>query len=130
MCMARVDASINMNVAVIGASDKPDRFSYQACKLLAQKGHKVFPVHQRIQNIDGMTVYPSIKDVPETIDTVSFYVAADISSKLTDDILSVKPKRLIFNPGAENVELFNKAQAQGMAVVNDCTLVMLRTGQF
>src|ERR1700679_2824444 len=99
-----------MNVAVIGASDKPERFSYQALGLLKQKGHQVFPVHQRLKAIEGMMVYPSIKDIAEPIDTVSLYVAADISSGIAADILSAKPKRIIFNPGAENPVLAQKAQ--------------------
>lgn len=119
-----------MNVAVIGASDKTDRFSYQALMLLKQQRHQVFPVHQRLQVIEGMTVFPSIKDIKEPIDTVSMYVAADISSKIAADILSVKPKRIIFNPGAENSDLSQMAESQGITTVNDCTLVMLRSGHF
>ncbi len=119
-----------MNVAVIGASDKPDRFSYQAVKLLEEKGHRVFPVHQRIKNIDGLAVFASIKDIKEAIDTVTLYVAADISTGLAEDIMSVNPKRIIFNPGAENAELESQAEAQGIETIEHCTLVMLRTGQF
>jgi len=119
-----------MNVAVIGASDKPERFSYQALVLLKEKGHKVFAVHQRLKSIEGMTVYPSIKDITEPIDTVSMYVAADISSGIAADILGTKPKRIIFNPGAENPGLALKAQAQGVTTIDNCTLVMLRSGQF
>ena len=119
-----------MNVAVIGASDKPERFSYQALVLLKQKGHKVFSVHQRLKSIEGMAVYPSIKDIPDPVDTVSMYVAADISSGIAADILNAKPKRIIFNPGAENQDLARAAQAQGIITVDDCTLVLLRTGRF
>jgi len=119
-----------MNVAVIGASDKPDRFSYQALMLLKQKGHKVFPVHQRIKSVEGVPVYSSIKEISEPLDTVTMYVSADISSKIADEILSSKPKRIIFNPGAENPELANQARTQGIATVDDCTLVMLRGGKF
>src|SRR5665213_1106504 len=119
-----------MNVAVIGASDKPERFSYQALMLLKQKGHKVFPVHQRLKTIEGMVVYPSIKDIAEPIDTVSMYVAADISTGIAEDILGKKPKRIVFNPGAENPDLSQKAQAQGIITIDDCTLVMLRSGKF
>jgi len=119
-----------MNVAVIGASDKPDRFSYQAVMLLASKGHTVYPVHQRIQVIEGMKVYPSIKEIAEGVDTVSMYVAADISSKIAGDILAKKPRRIIFNPGAENPDLEARAKASGITTVNDCTLVMLRAGTF
>jgi predicted CoA-binding protein len=119
-----------MNVAVIGASNKPDRFSYQAVMLLKDKGHAVYPVHQRITEIEGMKVYPSVKDIADPVDTVTMYVAADISSKIGDDILAKKPRRIIFNPGAENPELARKAKAQGTIPVEHCTLVMLRAGQF
>ncbi len=119
-----------MNVAVIGASDKPERYSYMAVKLLQEKGHAVFPVHQRVKFIDGQKVYPSIKDVTEPIDTISLYVAADVSSALAEDLLGKNPRRLIFNPGAENPELEAKAKEQGVLTLNACTLVMLRTGQF
>jgi predicted CoA-binding protein len=119
-----------MNVAVIGASDKPDRYSYQAVMLLKQKGHKVFPVHPRLKTIEGASVYPTIKDVPEPIDTISMYVAADISTGMAADILGVKPKRIIFNPGAENPELAQKAKAQGVTALDACTLVMLNASTF
>ena len=119
-----------MNVAVIGASDKPDRYSYQAVMLLKEKGHAVFPVHQRIKTIEGMSVVPTIGDVSEVVDTVSMYVAADISNPLTDLILAKKPRRIIFNPGAENSQLEAKAKAQGILTLNACTLVLLRTNQF
>lgn len=119
-----------MNVALIGASDKPERFSYQALILLKQKGHQVFPVHQRLKTIEGLAVFPSIKDIMETIDTVSLYVSADISSSIAADILGIRPKRIIFNPGTENPDLAQKARAQGIGTVNGCTLVMLGSGQF
>ncbi len=119
-----------MNVAVIGASDKQDWFSYQAVKLLLANGHTVYPVHRRIQTIEGMPVFASIKDISAPIDTVTMYVAADISDGLTAEILGVRPKRIIFNPGAENSTLSALAQAKGIATLDDCTLVMLRSGRF
>ena len=119
-----------MRVAVIGASDNPERYSYQAFKLLQEKGHTVYPVHQRIQLIDGVSVYSSIKDISDAIDTVTMYVSADISNLLAENILAKPPKRIIFNPGAENSQLATRAQALGINTINACTLVMLRTGQF
>ena len=127
---AAITKGQSMNVAVIGASDKPERFSYQALALLKQKGHRVFPVHQRLQSIDGAAVYSSVKDISEPIATISLYVGEDISSKIAPEILGAKPKRIIFNPGAENPDLAQKARAQGIETVNDCTLVMLRASTF
>ncbi len=119
-----------MNVAVLGASDKPERYSYMAVKLLQEKGHTVFPVHVRIKNIDGLGVYPTLNTINDPIDTVSLYLSADISSPMAADILKKKPRRIIFNPGAENPDLEAQAKAQGITTHNACTLVMLRTGQF
>ncbi len=119
-----------MNVAVIGASDNPERYSNMAVKLLKEKGHSVFPVHQRLKMVEGMAVFASIKDVPQPVDTVTLYVAGDISTQLADDIFQIKPRRIIFNPGAENPELETLARAKGIVTQNACTLVLLRAGQF
>ena len=119
-----------MNVAVIGASDKPDRYSYKAVMLLKEKGHKVYPVHPRIKEIEGTAVYPSIKDIQDPVDTISMYVAADISTALAPDILAKKPKRIIFNPGAENPTLETQLAQDGITPLNACTLVLLNTNQF
>ena len=119
-----------MNVAVIGASDNPEKYSYQAVMLLKEKGHTVFPVHQSVREISGIRVYPSIKDIEEPLDTVSLYVSKEISSKLTEDFFTKKPRRIIFNPGTENTELEAKAVLKGIKTLNACTLVMLRTNQF
>ena len=119
-----------MNVAVIGASNKPHRHSYQAVMLLKEKGHKVYPVHRRIKEIDGISVNPTIGDINDSIDTVTLYVNAVISNDIGKDILAKKPRRMIFNPGAENPELENQARKKGIDTINACTLVMLKTGQF
>ena len=119
-----------MNVAVIGASDKEDRYSNKAVKLLKAKGHQVYPVHKRIKEIDGQKVYASINDVKDNIDTITLYVAADISSELSGELLGKDPKRIIFNPGAENPQLAEDAKNRGIKALNACTLVLLNTGQF
>ena len=119
-----------MNVAVLGASNNPEKYSYQAVMLLKEKGHTVFPVHPMLKEIEGMKVYASIKDVPQPVDTVSLYVSKEISSKLAEDIFSKSPRRIILNPGAENPELESKAKAKSIKTLNACTLVLLRTNQF
>lgn len=119
-----------MKVAVIGASNKEHRYSYKAVMLLKEKGHEVFPVHKRVKEIEGISVYPSIQNIPDTIDTVTMYVSANISSAIRGEILAKKPRRIIFNPGAENPELEADAKKNNITTLNACTLVMLKTGQF
>lgn len=119
-----------MNVAVIGASKKPERYSYRAIKLLGEKGHNVFPVHPALRNVDGVKVYRSLNDIKDYIDTITFYVSAQNSDRITDDILRTVPRRAIFNPGAENASLAEKLKRINIEVLEACTLVLLKTNQF
>jgi len=119
-----------VNVAVIGASDNPERYSYKAVMLLKEKGHAVFPVHPKLQSLEGLPVYSSVKTIPAPIDTITLYVSAELSGKIGDELLNAAPRRIIFNPGAENPALEAKAREKGVETVEACTLVMLKTGQF
>jgi uncharacterized protein len=119
-----------MNVAVLGASNKPARYSYQAVKLLAEKGHTVFPVHPAVSEIDGIPVFKRLADIAFPIHIITVYLAAEHSAALADEILSVRSKRVIFNPGAESPDLAQRLMTSGVEVMNACTLVMLKTGQF
>ena len=119
-----------MNLAVLGASDKPDRYSHKACLLLREKGHRVFPVHPTLSAIEGMPVYPALSAVPERIDILTMYVSAENSAGLTGEILKKPPRAIVFNPGAENPSLAAAAEKAGIRTLEACTLVLLRTGQF
>lgn len=119
-----------MNVAVLGASNKPERYSHQAVVLLAQKGHRVFPVHPALAEIDGHPAFKRLADVPGPLHTVSMYVSPAHSTGMAAEIIAAKPARAIFNPGTENPGLEDRLSAAGIEIVHACTLVMLRTGQF
>lgn len=120
----------SQKVAVLGASPKKERYSNRAVNELAAHGHQVFPVHPKFEQIDGHRCYPDLAAIPEKIDTLTLYVGAAGTTPLIDTILSLKPARIIMNPGAENDELEQRAQQQNIEVVRGCTLVMLRTEQF
>jgi uncharacterized protein len=119
-----------MNVAILGASNKPERYSHQAIVLLARKGHAVFPVHPALAEIDGHPVFKRLADIPAPLHTITMYVSSALSTDMADEILAAKPMRAIFNPGTENPELEQRLAAAGTEVVQACTLVMLGTGQF
>lgn len=119
-----------MNTAVIGASADPEKYSYKAVKLLEEKGHRAFAVHPTLKELEGRPVYASLGDVPEPVDTVTLYVNASVSTKLAEALWAARPRRIIFNPGAENPELELQARERGILPVEACTLVLLKTGQF
>lgn len=117
-------------VAILGASPKPDRYAYRAMQLLREYGHRTVPINPAFDEILGEKCYPTISDAPGPIDTVTLYLGETRSSPLIDEIINARPRRIIMNPGAENSALATKAREAGIEVVEDCTLVMLRTGQF
>ena len=119
-----------MRVAVIGASPKEDRFSNKAMVLLAEKGHDPVPVAPGRVEILGRKSYPDLNSVPGQIDTVTVYVGAERQEQAICEIIAARPERVIFNPGAENPAVYDRLKAAGIAVVEACTLVLLRTGQF
>ncbi|MFC1585690.1 CoA-binding protein [Fibrobacterota bacterium] len=118
------------NTVVIGASDNPERTSYLAVQRLLAAGHRVFPVNPKLHDISGQKVFASISDIAEPVDTVSVYLRAEKSSVMADEIISASPRRIIFNPGAENPELEEAARAKGIITENACTLVLLSIGRF
>lgn len=119
-----------MNTAVIGASSNPERYSYMAVVLLRELGHAVYPVHPSLLEIDGIRVYASIRDIPDTIDTISMYLSPQNQASISEDIVKSGARRVIFNPGAENPGLSERLEKAGAEVLNACTLVMLKTGQY
>jgi predicted CoA-binding protein len=119
-----------MNVAVLGASAKQERYSYKALKLLAEKGHTVFPVNPGLNEIEKIKVYHSLPEIKEKIDVVTVYLSPERSSPLADEIISVSPIGIIFNPGAENNELCRRLAENGIETLNACTIVMLISGEF
>lgn len=99
-------------------------------ELLREYGHRAIPVNPAFDEILGEKCYPKIVDVPDPIDTVTLYLGKARSDPLIPDILATSPRRIIMNPGAENSDLAEKASDAGIEVVEDCTLVMLRSGSF
>ena len=121
-----------MNVAILGASEKPERYSNKAQRLLAEHGHRVFPVSPGGGEIRGVIGYGSVADLPadESIDTLTLYVNPVRLEPLIDDILAKNPRRVIFNPGTESDSAAKRFRDAGIEVLEACTLVLLETGQF
>jgi predicted CoA-binding protein len=119
-----------MKVVVVGASDKKERYSHRALTQLLEKGHEVIPVHPRLKEIESLPVTEDLASVTEEVHTVTMYVGEERSAGMLDDLIKLKPQRVIFNPGAEAPALKNELEKSGIHVMNACTLVMLGTGQF
>lgn len=121
---------MGQKVAILGASQKSERYSNKAFHMLKEYGHTPLPISPSLKELEGVKVFANVAEIKVSVDTLTMYVGAAISSAMENEILRLHPKRVIFNPGSENPELEAKLENVGIEVERACTLVLLRTGQF
>ena len=114
---------------VLGASDNPSRYSYLAINRLRSHGHPVVAIGKKNAMVADVPIEKEKKDWKD-VDTITLYLNPTHQQQYYDYILSLKPKRVIFNPGAENDELAELAIKNGITPIEACTLVLLSTNQY
>ena len=114
---------------ILGASNKPERYAYQALVLLKMKGYQIVGISNKAFKVEGIEIFDYPK-IFEGVDTITVYLSAKNQVSFYEYILELKPKRVIFNPGAENLELQLLANNSDIHTENACTLVLLKTGQY
>lgn len=114
---------------VLGASANPSRYSFLAIQRLRSHGHPVVAIGRRPARVADTDIRTE-KEMETGIDTVTMYMNKKHQEEFHDYILSLKPKRIIFNPGAENETLEKLARDKGIETLEACTLVMLSTNQY
>ena len=114
---------------VLGASDNPSRYSYLAVNRLRSHGHPVVAIGKKNSMVADVPIEKEKKDW-KNVDTVTLYLNPAHQQQYYDYLLSLKPKRIIFNPGAENDELADLAVKNGIKPLEACTLVLLSTNQY
>jgi predicted CoA-binding protein len=96
---------------------------------LTEHGHETVALGKEKGNVSGVTI--ETEKLPlKDIDTVTLYVNPSIQKEYYDYVVALQPKRIIFNPGAENSEFEKLAQANGIETMHACTLVLLSTNQY
>lgn len=116
---------------IIGATTNPTRYAFIAAGMLSEYNHEIVPVGIKSGVVYGkeilaITKRPIIADV----DTVTLYIGPQHQPEHYDYILSLKPKRVIFNPGTENAEFEKLITDSGAEALEACTLVLLRSNQY
>ena len=114
---------------VLGASPNPDRYSYKAVMALIKNGYEVIAIGKRKGFIGNVQISDG-SEKPIDIHTITIYMNAMNQEKWIDFILNCHPRRIIFNPGAENELLKKTANEKGIEALDACTLVMLATGTY
>lgn len=114
---------------IVGASTNPSRYAYLAAHRLKASGHSIVLVGLKEGVVAGEQIKRG-KPVLEEIHTVTLYINPAHQAEYYDYIISLKPKRVIFNPGTENEDFEELLRQNDIDFVEACTLVLLSTGQY
>jgi predicted CoA-binding protein len=124
-----MDTTSSKSTLVLGASAKPDRYSFLATEKLQRYGYPVFPLGIKSGKINELDIITDRESIPN-IHTITLYLNPTNQLPWYDFILSKKPKRVIFNPGTWNPDLAALLEREGTEIVDGCTLVMLSSNQY
>ena len=122
---------MSKKTVIIGATPNPSRYAYTAAGMLTEYQHPIVPVGIKKGTVNEQEIL-DLREKPaiDEVDTVTLYIGPRHQPEWYDYILGLNPRRLIFNPGTENRELYQQATQQGIEAVEACTLVMLRAGTY
>jgi len=115
---------------VIGASSKPGRVSREAVLKLREAGHEVFAIGAQEDKIGDVSIQTGHPFIMDDLHTVSLYLNPNRQTDYYEYLLSLKPKRIIFNPGTENPVLERLAHENNIQTEQACTLVLLSLGAY
>jgi hypothetical protein len=122
---------MSKKTVIIGATTNPSRYAYFAADRLTNAGHEIVPVGIKKGEVFGEEIL-DIRESPKVddVDSITLYLGARHQPEYYDYLLSLNPKRIIFNPGTENPELVKLASEKGIETEYACTLVMLGSGVY
>jgi len=120
------------SIAIVGASSDRAKYGNKAVRAFVQGGWTVYPVNPKEKEIEGLSCYPSIAEIPEPVDRIAMYVSARIGKTMLEAIANKNPEEFFLNPGSEDEELVAQAQALGLKPIQACSIVNigLRPDQF
>lgn len=123
--------STTKKTIIIGATPNPSRYAYIAAGMLSEFNHEIIPLGIKKGEVFGQSIL-DIKKFPEipNVDTITMYIAMRHQPEYYQYIISLKPRRVIFNPGTENPAFEKMLEDAGANVLEACTLVLLRSGQY
>jgi predicted CoA-binding protein len=110
-------------VAVVGASSDRRKFGNKAVRAFRAEGYTVVPINPNESDVEGLTTYKSVLDVPHAIDMVTVYVQPDVAQRLLPEFAQKQIPEIWINPGAESDELLTDAKARKLNVIAACSIV-------
>lgn len=125
--MVNIQDALNKQTwAVVGATDKREKFGYKIFKHLCSRGKTVYPIHPRLKYLEQDLCYANLRDLPVKPDVVVFVVPESVGLKALEDCKAKGVEVVWLQPGADNIPVIEKAKSMGMQVITSCVLVELK----
>jgi len=110
-------------VAIVGASTDRRKYGNIAVRAYVKQGWTVYPVNPNAAEVEGLTAYASIRDVPAALDRVSVYLPPDKLVAELANIAAKKPGEVWLNPGTESPAVLAEAGRLGLNIIQACSIV-------
>ena len=110
--------------AVVGATDNPEKYGYKIFKDLTSRGYEVYPVNPRLKQIEGSACYPTLSDIPLTVDVVDVVVPPEVTERVLQESKRLGIDRIWLQPGSENEVAIEFCHRNGLKVVHSvCVMI-------
>ncbi len=114
-------------IAVVGASNNPDKYGYKIYKDLKDAGYKVYPVNAREQEVQGDTAYPTLSSLPEKPDVIDIVTPPQVTENIVREAQQQGIDIVWMQPGAESQEAIAFCKQSGVKEIhNSCIMVARR----
>jgi uncharacterized protein len=110
-------------VAIVGASSDRNKFGNKALRAFKAGGYTVIPINPHEREVEGIATYPSVLEVPGTIDMATVYVQPDVAVRLLPEFEQKGIAEIWVNPGAESDELLTEARRRKLNVIAACSII-------
>jgi predicted CoA-binding protein len=114
--------------AVIGASDNPEKFGHKVYMTYLRHNMKAYPVNTRVKEINGTPVFPTLKDLPEKVESVSIITPPPVTEQVVDEAIAAGVKNIWMQPGAESQAAVKKAEDAGLNVIQGGPCILVELG--
>ncbi len=110
-------------IAVVGATNNPEKWGYRLYRFFKSRYKEVFPVNPKYRRVLGDTCYPSLKALPKTPDIVDLVVRSDIAVKYVEECVELGIKMVWFQPGSESEAALELCRKHGIKEVHGMCLM-------
>jgi len=110
--------------AVVGATDNPQKYGNQIVKNLKNRGYEVYPVNPRLKELEGLSCYPNLTDIPVKVDVVDFVVPPGATEEILKQCKELELSRIWLQPGSESETAITYCRENDLKVVHSVCVMM------